>query len=89
MPKPLLIIINGPPGAGKTTLARRLATDLRLPVIHRVSIAETLFDGLDCQAHGRPALIGPASFKLMHYFAGVYWQQTNRSSSRDASIRPN
>lgn len=71
MPKPLLIIINGPPGAGKTTLARRLATDLHLPVIHRDSIAETLFDGLDCQTHGRPALIGPASFKLIHYFAGV------------------
>lgn len=69
MSKSLLLIVNGPPGVGKTTLAARLALDLKLPVINRDAIAETLFDGLDCQVHGRPALIGPASFKLLHYFA--------------------
>jgi predicted kinase len=71
MPKPLLIIVNGPPGAGKTTLAQRLAQDLKLPVLHRDGIAETLFDALDCQTYGRPLLIGSASFKLMYYCAGV------------------
>lgn len=71
MLKPLLIIVNGPPGAGKTTLARRLANDLRLPVLHRDDIAEAMFDGLDCETHGRPAMIGPASFHMMHHFAAM------------------
>lgn len=71
MPKPLLIIVNGPPGAGKTTLARRLAQDLQLPVIHRDGVAETLFDALESQTYGRPPLFGPASFIMTHYFAAI------------------
>ncbi len=71
IPKPLLIIVNGPPGSGKTTLARRLASDLHLPVLHRDSVAEAMFDGLDCATHGRPAMIGPASFHMLHPFAAA------------------
>ena len=60
--KPLLIIVNGLPGAGKTTLARRLAADLRLPVFSRDGIYETLYDALDGAATGAPPLLGAASF---------------------------
>lgn len=70
MVKPLLIIVNGLPGTGKTTLARRLAADVRLPVFHRDGIYETLYDALECQTNGRPTLLGPAAFKLLHYVAG-------------------
>lgn len=52
-------------------LARRLASDLRLPVLHRDGVAEALFDGLDCATYGRPAMIGPASFHLLHHFAAA------------------
>lgn len=71
MQKPWLIIVNGPPGAGKTTLAKRLATDLKFPVIHRDGVAEKIFDALDSQAHDRPPMIGPASFQMMYYFASL------------------
>ena len=70
MVKPLLIIVNGLPGTGKTTLARRLAADLRLPVFHRDGIYETLYDALGCQTNGRPPLLGPATFTLLHYVTG-------------------
>jgi predicted kinase len=70
MARPLVIIVNGLPGAGKTTLARRLAADVRLPAFHRDGIYETLYDALECQRNGRPPLIGPATFTLLHYMTG-------------------
>ena len=69
MEKPLLIIVNGLPGTGKTTLARRLAADVRLPVFSRDGIYETLYDALECHTNGLPPLIGPASFTLLYYLA--------------------
>ncbi|GCE21559.1 AAA family ATPase [Dictyobacter kobayashii] len=70
MRKPLLIIINGLPGVGKTTLAKRLGHDLTLPVLCRDEIIETLFDALDCPTTGRPTTLGHAGFRLLHYCAG-------------------
>lgn len=69
MAKPVLIIVNGLPGAGKTTLAQRLAHDAKLPILSRDGIYETLFDALECDTHGSPPLMGAASFRLLYYFA--------------------
>lgn len=46
MARPLVIIITGAPGSGKTTLGRRLAQDLDLPLVSRDDFKEILFDGL-------------------------------------------
>lgn len=43
---PLLVVVTGPPAAGKTTIARALAARLRLPLIAKDTIKEALFDGL-------------------------------------------
>ena len=51
--KPLLIIVNGLPGTGKTTLARRLAADLGLPTFSRDGLYETLYDALEGSLLGR------------------------------------
>lgn len=70
MHDPLLIIVNGLPASGKTTLAKRLGADLSLPILARDSIFETLYDGLECQDKGCPPLLGSASFKLLYTIAG-------------------
>ncbi len=46
MEPPLLVVVQGPPAAGKTTVARALAARLRLPLIAKDTIKEALFDGL-------------------------------------------
>jgi predicted kinase len=44
--QPLVVVVTGPPAAGKSTLARELASRLRLPLIAKDTIKEALFDGL-------------------------------------------
>lgn len=66
MRKPLLIIVNGLPASGKTTLAQRLGTDIQLPVFSRDGVYETLYDALECQVNDCPTLLGSASFRLLY-----------------------
>jgi predicted kinase len=70
MGKPPLIIVNGRPGTGKTTLSKRLAADLHLPVFSRDSLFETLYDTLDCQSNGSPPLLGHTAYTLLYSIAG-------------------
>lgn len=70
MGKPTLIIVNGLPGTGKTTLSRRLAADAPLPVFSRDGIYETLYDALDCNSHGMPPMLASSTFTLLYYILG-------------------
>lgn len=42
--RPVLVIVNGVPGTGKTTLSKRISKDLGLPCIGKDDIKELLFD---------------------------------------------
>jgi len=69
LPLPVLIIVSGPPCAGKTTLARRLAAHFRLPLMTKDTIKETLFDTLGCGDRAWSKRLSAASMELLYRFA--------------------
>ena len=84
MPDLLLVIIAGPPGAGKTTLGRRIAQDFRLPFISRDDIKETLFDTLGWKDRAWSRQLGRASYALLYYFL-----ETQLRAGRTAIVESN
>lgn len=71
MKKPVLIIVNGLPASGKSTLAKRLGADLTLPVVSRDAIFQTLKNALEFPSDADPSWPGAASFKLLYAFVGT------------------
>ena len=66
MPKPLVVIISGAPAAGKTTLGRRLARDVRLPYLGKDDIKESLFDSLGTGDRDWSRRLGVATYLLLY-----------------------
>ncbi len=67
--RPLLVIVTGPPGAGKTTLGRRLAERVRLPYISKDGFKETLFETLGWSDRDWSQRLGAASVALLYHVA--------------------
>jgi len=65
MEAPLVVVVTGPPAAGKTTVAREIARSLRLPVIAKDTIKEALFDGLGIGDLAWSQRLGPPTFLIM------------------------
>lgn len=63
--KTRLVLVTGPPGAGKTTMARRLGPALRLPVIDRDDLKDTMFEELGWSDREWSRRVGAASWELM------------------------
>lgn len=63
--KPLVIVVTGPPAAGKTTIARELAMRLQLPLIAKDTIKEALFDELGTGDLAWSRRLGTATFGVM------------------------
>lgn len=68
---PVLLIISGAPASGKTTLGRRLASDLHLPFFTKDDFKERLFDHLGWHDRERSSRLGIASYALLYYAVGA------------------
>lgn len=60
-----LLIVNGPPGSGKTTLATSLARELDLPLFSKDAVKETLLDMLGFSDREESRRIGAASGEVL------------------------
>lgn len=64
-----LILINGLPGVGKTTLQTQLAKDLNLPTMGKDTIKEFLFDQLGVRDREWSRVLGVAAIDMLHILA--------------------
>ena len=69
MAAPLLVIIQGAPGVGKTTLLKKLRQDFTMPMLGKDEIKEFLFDTIPQSDREFSRLQGAASFEMMYAFA--------------------
>jgi predicted kinase len=68
MPRPVVIVITGPPCAGKTTIARRVAERFSLPWMGKDMVKELLFDTLGWQDREWSKKLGRASIVVLFRF---------------------
>lgn len=72
MAAPLLIVIQGAPGVGKTTLLEKLRQDFTMPMLGKDEIKEFLFDTIPQSDREFSRLQGGASFDMLYAFARTF-----------------
>ena len=63
------VVVNGPPGSGKTTIAGALAEALGLPLFAKDAIKESLAEALDITDVDASRRLGRAAIQLLYVLA--------------------
>lgn len=66
---PLLVIVNGPPASGKSTLGKQVAAGLGIPYLAKDDIKEELYDSLGKIERALSGKLGEASMRIMYTVA--------------------
>lgn len=61
----MYVVVSGPPGSGKTTLAWALASELRLPLIAKDTIKDALIEALTAPDLDESRRLGGAAVRAM------------------------
>lgn len=72
MPKTKLLIINGLPGTGKTTLATKLSKDLKIAYMGKDMLKEFFFDTLNIEGREQSRTIGKAVSQMLYILVREY-----------------
>ena len=72
MAAPLLVVIQGAPGVGKTTLLEKLRQDFELPMLGKDEIKEFLFDTISQSDREFSRLQGAVSFEMLYAFTRTF-----------------
>jgi predicted kinase len=65
--KPLLVVVTGPPASGKTTVARRIAHGVGLPLFAKDDFKEILFDVVGTGDREWSRRLGDAVFRILFH----------------------
>jgi predicted kinase len=62
---PLLIVVTGAPGSGKSMVAQALASELALPLLAKDDVKEALFNALGTGDREQSRMLGRATYEVL------------------------
>lgn len=85
--EPWVLLVTGPPGSGKTTLARSLALRLGVPAICKDDLKESLFEALGWGDREHSRALSDAAYRIMFHLVRAQ-VAAGRSLILEANFRP-